>query len=170
MHRVWQSQKSQRIDYVTKKKKKKEVTDSTAKHRSDWWSYSHWKAQQFVSGGEAMKTKIGWGGCNGVISTVSCLIPDNTNKKWRHKSDYIFLKDIYNTVKRNLPSFKDIASFVSHLYSASFFSIVFIPGEHTDQMLTGFSLLYTILSKDPDNLKEFNRYFAAEHWKRFLSN
>lgn len=35
--------------------------------------------------------------------------------------------------KINIPSFKDIASLVSHLYSASFFSMVLTPVEHTNQ-------------------------------------
>lgn len=37
--------------------------------------------------------------------------------------------------KINLPSFKDIASLVSHLYSDSFFSMVFTPEEYKHQIL-----------------------------------
>lgn len=31
----------------------------------------------------------------------------------------------------HVPSFRDIASLVSHLYSASFFSMILSPGDHT---------------------------------------
>lgn len=80
------------------------------------------------------------------------LNPQDTVHEYYH---FIFTRHMIKG-KINIPSFKDIASLVSHLYSASFFSMVLTPAERTNQ--TCFvSLLYNFFASKGQFLTSKNQ-------------